>query len=259
MKTSYLWFAVLVLPGLVLAESVFNESVVLLHGLARTSRSMNRMEASLTRAGYSVHLVDYPSTKKTVEKLSREHLGPAVDECQQAQPDKIHFVAHSIGNIVLRHYLGENSITNIGRIVMLGPPNKGSEVVDRIGHMTLFQWINGPAGQELGTASDSLPNTLAVPAADVGVIAGTRSINWILSAYIPGPDDGKVSPESAKIEGMDDFATIPTSHPFLMRNPKAIAMTICFLQHARFEASTPNKKVEATGTDVTGSVEISDP
>jgi pimeloyl-ACP methyl ester carboxylesterase len=242
MKRLFLVPLLLASPACALAETVVNESVILLHGLTRSSRSMKRMAASLEKVGYKVYSIDYPSTKKPVEKLSSEHLAPAVELCQRSHPQKIHFVGHSLGAILVRHYLSEHSVTNIGRIVMLGPPNKGSEVVDKLGHMTLYQWINGPAGQQLGVSSNSIPNTLPVPSADIGIIAGTRSINWILSTYIPGRDDGKVSPESAKLEGMKDFATIPATHPYLMKNRKAIKLTINFLRHGRFDmAKAPEK------------------
>ena len=234
MKTSVLISLLLAASAACAAGGATNESVILLHGLARTSASMRKMQAALGEAGYTVFLVDYPSTSKTVEQLSREHLAPAVAECQAGNPVKIHFVAHSLGNIVLRHYLSEQAVTNIGRIVMLGPPNKGSEVVDKIGHLTLFEWINGPAGRQLGTSSNSLPCELPVPAADIGVIAGTKSINLIQSVWIPGVDDGKVSLESARIDGMADFAEVATAHPFLMRNRQVIRMTIEFLQTGCF-------------------------
>src|ERR1035437_545512 len=99
---------------------------------------------------------------------------------------------------------------------MLAPPNQGSEVVDKLGRLSLFRWINGPAGQQLGTSGNSLPNQLPVPPVEVGVIAGTRSINWFLSALIPGPDDGKVSVERTKLAGMADFAAVDTTHTFIM-------------------------------------------
>lgn len=210
------------------------DAVVLLHGLTRSSRSMNQMESALEAEGYRVYSLDYPSTDKTVEELVEEHLVPALEKVREQDPDRIHFVTHSLGGIMLRQYFQKHTLPRLGRMVMLGPPNQGSEVVDKLGHMTLFQWINGPAGSQLGTGTNALPQTLPVPPGDIGVIAGTRSINWILSTYIPGTDDGKVSTNSAKIAGMKDFATVPTSHPFLMKDPEIIRMTIHFLEHGQF-------------------------
>ncbi len=210
------------------------EAVVLLHGLARTSRSMKRMKKELSEAGYAVHALQYESRKKTVQQISEEDLAPLLVKCQAARPRKIHFVAHSLGNIVLRQYFTTHTLEHAGRIVMLAPPNQGSEVVDKLGRFVLFDWLNGPAGQQLGTSSNSLPNQLPLPPVEVGVIAGTRSINWILSMLIPGDDDGKVAVERTKLPGIADFAAVGTTHPFIMRNRKVIRMTISFLRTGSF-------------------------
>ena len=209
--------------------------VVLLHGLARSIRSMRRMEKALTAEGYAVYLLQSRSTRKTVQQIVDEDLAPLLTQCQTTEPGKINFVAHSLGNIVLRQYFATHKLPNAGRIVMLAPPNQGSEVVDKLGHLALFRWINGPAGQQLGTASNSLPNQLPAPPVEVGVIAGTRSINWILSTLIPGRDDGKVSVNRTKLPGMTDFATVKTTHPFIMRNKKVIKLTVSFLRDGVFE------------------------
>lgn len=210
------------------------ETVLLLPGLARTPRSMSRMQRALEAEGYAVQTLKYPSTRQPVEVLARDYLAPAVTAAQENAPAQIHFIGHSLGGIIIRDYLASHELPQLGRIVMLGTPNQGSEVVDKLGHMKLFGWINGPAGLQLGTAPDSAPQTLPTPAAEIGVIAGTRSINWVLSSFIPGTDDGKVSTERAQLEGMSDFKTVPKSHPFLMRDPAIIEMCIHFLANGRF-------------------------
>jgi triacylglycerol lipase len=217
------------------------ETVVLLHGMARTERCMKPMSKALTAAGYSVTILKYPTTEKNIRQLTDEHLAPLLERCQLEKPLKIHFVAHSLGNIVLRQYFATRRLENAGRIVMLGPPNQGSEVVDRLGRFAPFDWINGPAGQQLGTGAASMPRKLPPPPLETGVIAGTHSINWILSCLIPGPDDGKVAVERTKFEGMRDFISVPVSHPFLMSNRKTIQLTLYFLEHGRFPAApTPS-------------------
>ncbi len=210
------------------------EQVILLHGLCRSSRSMEPMARELTRAGYQVWNIDYPSRTASIEQLAEIAVGPAVTNCLTAGATQINFVTHSLGGILVRYYLAHHSVPGLGRVVMLGPPNQGSEIVDKLGGWRLFKLINGPAGNELGTDRNSVPNRLGPASFPVGVIAGTRSINWINSLLIPGPDDGKVSVERTKLAGMTDWLALPATHPFIMRNQTAMAQTLAFLQTGQF-------------------------
>src|SRR5271154_1824070 len=210
------------------------EEVILLHGLCRTSRSMVKMERALTEAGYKVRNINYPSRTASIQKLADDAIGKAVADCKNDGATKIDFVTHSLGGILVRSYLARHTIPNLGRVVMLAPPNQGSEVVDKLGWLFLFKWLNGPAGNELGTDKNSTPNKLGPANFPVGVIAGDRSINWINSLLIPGSDDGKVSVERTKLAGMADHIVIPTAHPFLMHNRLVIRQTIQFLRTGKF-------------------------
>jgi len=214
------------------------EEVILLHGLCRTTRSMVKMECALTNAGYRVRNVAYPSRTAPVQQLADDAIGKAVADCQRDGAVKIHFVTHSLGGIMVRSYFARHPLSSLGRVVMLAPPNTGSEVVDRIGDWPVFKWLNGPAGNELGTGTNSVPNQLGPVDYPVGVIAGDRSINWINSLLIPGRDDGKVSVERTKLAGMTDHIVIHTAHPFIMKNRAVIRQTIQFLQTGRFEHGT---------------------
>ncbi len=223
------------------------ECVILLHGLCRTSGSMLPLEHALTVAGYRVWNVDYPSRTAAIEKLSEDAIGRAVADCQKAGATKLHFVTHSLGGILVRSYLARHAIPNLGRVVMLGPPNQGSEVVDKLGSWWLFNKLNGStARRELGTDKDSVPNQLGPANFCVGVIAGDRSINWINSLMIPGPDDGKVSVERTKLAGMSDHLVLHVTHPFLMRNRTVIRQTISFLRTGKFARGTGVSPVSST-------------
>jgi len=208
--------------------------VILLHGLARTKSSMTKMENHLKRAGYSVLNLGYPSRDKTIQHLVKDHLVPAIHQCLLQGAQKIHFVTHSMGGILVRYFLKKNRLNELGHVVMLSPPNAGSEVVDTFKSFFIFKWLNGPSGQQLGTTPDALPIVLGEVNFHPGIITGDRSINLILSWIIPGPDDGKVSVARAKVKGMADFRVIHATHPFIMKNASAISLTLHFLKHGCF-------------------------
>jgi hypothetical protein len=218
-----------------LANDQTLEYVVLLHGLARTQKSMTKMEKRLYDEGFGVLNIGYPSRSKTIEELAEEIIPNSVTLCREKGAQTIHFVTHSLGGIIVRYYLKHHHIPELGRVVMLSPPNGGSEVVDKFRQNFIFKWLNGPAGQQLGTGKDSLPKKLGSVAFELGVIAGDRSINLFLSLVIPGTDDGKVSVTNAKVDGMKDFIIINSSHPFIMKNRHAIKQTIAFLRQGEFK------------------------
>lgn len=208
--------------------------VALLHGLARSAKSMKKMAEYLTEQGFAVCNIDYPSTEHAIERLAADFVWPAIQECLGTD-QSIHFVTHSMGGILVRELASTQSGLNIGRVVMLSPPNHGSEVVDKLGDWKLFQMLNGPAGTQLGTSANSKPNSLGAVEFEVGVITGNRSVNWILSSLIDGDDDGKVSVESAKLEGMADFLIMKATHPFIMRKKAVMKQALHFLQHGNFK------------------------
>lgn len=213
-----------------------SECVVLLHGLARTSASMEAMAQALRDEGFATVNVDYPSREHPIETLAPMAVGKGLVICEAAgATDKVHFVTHSLGGIVLRQYLANNNIENLGRVVMLAPPNQGSAAVDELSAVPGFDWLNGPAGRQLGKGSDSVPLALGPADFELGVIAGTRSIDPITSAVLEDPDDGRVSVDDTRLEGMDDFVIVEHSHAFMMRLAWPIELTIRFLKNASFE------------------------
>ncbi len=211
-----------------------SECVILLHGLARTSSSMQTLETRLSKEGYIVNNIDYPSRNFSVEKLADIAIKEGIGACRKKSTTRISFVTHSLGGILVRQYLKDHKLRDIGRVVMLGPPNQGSEVVDNLKNVPGFELINGPAGQQLGTKASDVPKSLGPVDFELGVIAGTQSINLLLSTLLPNPDDGKVSVESTKVKGMKDFIALPTTHPFMMKNEEVIKQIIQFLKHGKF-------------------------
>ena len=214
------------------------DCVVLLHGLARSASSMSKMEEALQDEGYATANVDYPSRDHEIAELADIAVEEGLAMCRANDGiEKIHFVTHSLGGILLRQYLSTSSIAELGRVVMLGPPNQGSRASDEMQDVPGFDWLNGPAGYQLGKGANSVPLALGPVEFELGVIAGNRTIDPITSAILDNPDDGRVSVEDTKVDGMDDFVVVEHSHAFMMRMRRPIELTRAFLKTGSFSSS----------------------
>ena len=221
------------------AKASINKSgqcVILLHGLARTSNSMEIMEKALNEAGYHTVNIDYPSRSMKIQELTPLAMNRGVNDCQSKDATVIHIVTHSMGGILARYYLAKNELPRFGHLVQLAPPNKGSLITDKFRNEHWYKWLTGPAGQQLGTGKDGIPGLLGPVDYSTGVIAGDEHSaidNW-LAEEIPGKDDGKVSVGNAKVEGMRDFIVVPHNHISIMKQLEVIRQTLYFLKHGNF-------------------------
>jgi triacylglycerol lipase len=216
-------------------EKLFAECVILLHGMGRTKFSMFKLEEYLSRSNYRVVNFGYPSTDETIEQIARTRIPDAVAQCQDTSTKKIHFVTHSLGGVIVRQYLQTHTLPVGSRVVMLSPPNQGSEIPDHFKNSFWYRWSTGPAGQQLTTDKDSLPNRLKLINVEVGVIAGTKSIEPWFSSVIPGKDDGKVSVKRTQLDEMKDFLAVPHTHTFIMWSSEVLRQIENFLKHGKFD------------------------
>lgn len=233
----------IVLPGPGLAKRVTTEGtvdlVVLLHGLRRSSASMLGIAWMLEKNGYRVVNIDYPSTSHTVETLTREYLeARLLKEVPGTGFDRIHFVCHSLGCILLRTYLRDHELERLGSVVMLGPPNQGSELVDALMPFDWYAALHGPAGMQLGETAAGITHGLGPIQARGGGIAGTKTCNPLFSHIIDGEDDGKVAVASTMVEGMDDMIVLPVSHTWMMWDLEVMEQIRIFFECGHFEPET---------------------
>jgi pimeloyl-ACP methyl ester carboxylesterase len=221
-------------PGVIDVDATSRSCVVLLHGLGRGPGSMRHIEHRLQESGYEIWNEGYPSRSAPIEELAETYVGAALDQCRARGALHVHFVTHSLGGILVRVYMQTHAIPELGRVVMLSPPNGGSEIADRLGGYAWYRWAMGPAGGQLGTGPDSIPKRLGVLQAECGIITGTASLDPWFDGWLPKPHDGKVSVASARLDGMRDFLVVPRTHAFIMRDPEVIAEVLYFLANGRF-------------------------
>ncbi len=213
-------------------------SVVLLHGIAKASGSMRSVEVLLKKEGYKTLSITYPSQKKNIDDIAAYLHEKYLNDAFWKNADEVHIVTHSMGGLVARRYLDnyKDDIPEdkLGRVVMLAPPNGGSEVADTIHKLLLYKWFYGPAGEELTSAVQSKNESTVYY--DLGIIAGTKEWPYFVAAFIvPGKSDGRVSVEKTKLEGMADHVSVSATHTFIMNKKNVHKQILHFLKNAAFE------------------------
>lgn len=203
--------------------------VLLLHGIARSPASMRPIERRLAEAGYMTRNLGYPARSRDLAGCAAA-IAPAVASFA-AECERLHVVTHSMGGLVARMLLTRHRPENLGRVVMLGPPNQGSEVADALHRLRLYRRVFGPVGLELVTQRDAaLEAHLGSVDYPLGIIAGSRSLYPLASRlWLRGPNDGRVTVARTRLDGMADHRVLPVAHPTMMRAPSVQAAALQFL------------------------------
>ena len=216
-------------------------AVVILHGLGRTRSGMSSLAKYLKKnGGYTTFNVSYPSTRSGIADHAKALAG-IIENLEGI--DRIDLVGHSMGNIVIRRYLadqtddltGAKPDARIKRVVMLGPPNHGSIIANILRDNGLFTAVMGKPGQELGREWVWLETDLATPRCEFGIIAGGLGNDVGFNPALPGDDDGVVTVATARLEGATDFVLLPVLHSIMASDRKVQMQTLRFLQTGRFE------------------------
>jgi len=210
------------------------EYVVLLHGMFRSAIAMKPAENFFKDKGFNVINMSYPSTQYNIETLVLDHLAPKIKTLEENGAKKIHFVTHSMGGILVRHYLKHNPMPSLGRVVMLSPPNKGTELTKLFSNTQWYKDKIGPSGKQLSSSDNSWVNQLGDVNFELGVIATNYNANLLTSWLLPGPDDGVVSVESMKVKGMADLLLVSEKHFNIRRFIPALQQSVYFIENGRF-------------------------
>jgi len=210
------------------------ECVVLVHGLWRSGFAMRSIASDLEDHGYQTVSVDYPSTQQEIPELVQGYLLESYDECIHTGAKKIHMVSHSMGGILIRQFLQNHTLPGGSKVVMLSPPNQGSELSEKFGESWWYQWAVGPAGVSLSTKQEGIISKLREIDEPIGIIAAYRDWSLWPNTWLPQPNDGTVSVESMKLAEMDDFILVNSGHALMRFNDEVQSQIRQFLAMGEF-------------------------
>lgn len=227
-------------------EPLSGRAVIFVHGMGRSSKSWPSLSKRVEEAGHLVVGFDYPSTRCSITE-SAEYLAKVIDSLEGVE--EIDLVVHSMGGLVARAYLMKHEDARLRRMVMLGVPNLGAEMADRVVAIPLYQWICGPGGCELVTDPDGLIASLPTPEFEFAIVAGGRGTLDGYNPLIPGDDDGTVTVASTRLPGAVDFLMVEGAmHSFLMFNDQVIDATVRFLETGRLREGEEARPIPREGT-----------
>lgn len=233
------------------AEIKDQACVVLLHGLFRSASAMKPLQWYLEDEGYATVNESYRSLSGPIEELAEQVVGESIEVCHSRGFSRVHFVAHSMGGILIRQYAASHPLSGQSRVVMLGPPNQGSQVADYWSGFDLFGLLETQVLEQLGTGDHSVARRLGPVSFQLGVIAGNLRNTTVLPGFPDRPSDGTVSVAETVVPGMLDFLEMPVLHTFMIWNRSVMAQAVYFLRHGYFlreeSPGLPSPKADAPG------------
>lgn len=224
--------------------------VIVLHGIGDSRGMMKPLCRYLEQHGaYEPVNVTYPSTQQGLAEHAND-LASIVEHLDGVE--EIHFVGYSLGGIVIRRFFADESNRRHGKIdprfrrmVMIGPPNQGSQLAARLGDHPIFELLLGKSGRQLGPLWAWEVGSLATPPIEFGIIAGGCGDGRGFNPLLPGDDDGIVTVESTRLAGASDWIVVPALHALLPRQTKVHQYTLRFLQHGYFVAADQRTPIPA--------------
>lgn len=195
---------------------------------------MRGIASALETAGYATLSPWYGSRRSMAEII--DYLHPRITAHAAAHPGPLHFVTHSLGGLVVRALVATHRPADLGRVVMLSPPNAGSNLADTLHRLGLGDLVLGPIGPFLHTARPSAAEKrLGKVDFDLGIIAGNRTYDPLLPRLLlSGANDGKVTVAATRIAGMNDHITLPVQHTLMVMDRRVIAQTLAYLATGAF-------------------------
>lgn len=219
-------------PGEMISRNPGTECVILVHGLMSSPRAMKKIGDELSRNGYSVHAFGYDSRTSSIDEVSAD-LGRAIREDVPATCRALHFVTHSLGALVVRYYLSRNRVTNIGRFVMIAPPNQGSAWGRTlVKNIPALRYFLGPSVDDIQYSGRYRPPE--PPPCEFGIISGGTGRSRGLNPLIPGDNDATVAVSETLLEGMKDHVIVNSQHTMLLFNKRVIDNVVSFLGTGKF-------------------------
>ena len=210
------------------------DGIIYLHGIGRSGSCMASLEREARSHDFRTLIIDYPARRHDLSSLA-DYVEKVAAPWIDALEGSLHLVTHSMGGLVARAWLTRYRRAKLGRVVMLAPPSQGSEIADLLAPTGVFRAVYGPAGMQLTTRqSAALVALLGRVDYPLGIIAGRRSFDPLGWLVLPKPNDGRVSVERTKLEGMADHIILPVTHTFLTHDPIVIEQTYAFLMEGRF-------------------------